>query len=384
MATPIAGRVTSYELTTGAKLNFDELIYLNSPIDLPMTLGVDAQNMAVVRKEPVDQTVFQWQDESLLVPRVQLAAAATTGDAAFTVAAGEALRFATGDTARVVKATGSEVIRITGVSNATITATRAYGGSTATNFASGDVMMGVGTALDEGSDPENFRSRDRDLITNYTEIYGPYKISMSRTEQQVSKYGVVNEWSKQVWNRQREIWMRLEQGILYGIKFNDAVNRRRQSGGLHYFIASNVDASTTSLTTTAIMARQQAAFNRGDVPSVLIVNPASLADLNDLTNTTVISTDPKDTMRGRARVSYIETEFGTTSIIRNRYVHAYHAFLIKPEGVIRRILQPMIYQQLAKTGDSDNAQIVMEEGLEVKGEQHMAMWTNLSTYTTGV
>ena len=62
-----------------------------------------------------------------------------------------------------MKAAESEVVRITGVSNATITATRAYAGSTATNFASGDLIIGIGTALDEGSDPQNFRSRDRDL-----------------------------------------------------------------------------------------------------------------------------------------------------------------------------------------------------------------------------
>jgi hypothetical protein len=381
MATPIAGRVTSYELTTGVKVNMDELIYLNSPIDLPMTLGVDTEGRMIVRTLPVDQIQFSWMDEELLVPRVQLAAAATTGDTAFTVAAGEALRFATGDVARIVKATGSEVVRISGVSNATITTTagRGYAGSTATNFASGDVMIGIGGALDEGSDPSAFRSRDRDTQYNYTEILN-YAISMSRTERGISKYGVVDEWAKQLWARQREAWIRVEQMILNGIRYNDAVNRRRLSGGLQYFLTANTDASSTSLTVANIVARQQACYLRGDVPMVLVANPASLADLNDVSNTTIVRTTETDSRRGRARVAYIDTEFGTTTVIRNRYVHPYQAFMIKPEGIIRRVFDPMQYVPLAKTGDSDNAMIVMEEGLEVKGVNHMAMFTNLTTY----
>jgi hypothetical protein len=40
-------------------------------------------------------------------------------------------------------------------------------------------------------------------------------------------------------------------------------------------------------------------------------------------------------------------------------------------------------ERLAKTGDSDKAQIVCEEGLEIKGEAHMAWLSNLS-YTGSV
>ena len=49
MATPAAGAVTSYELTAGIRLNIDEMIYLISPTDLPMTLGVDSDGTMVVR-----------------------------------------------------------------------------------------------------------------------------------------------------------------------------------------------------------------------------------------------------------------------------------------------------------------------------------------------
>lgn len=382
MATPVAGMVSSYDLTVGLKLNFDELIYMLSPTDLPMTLGVDADGSMVVRSQPVDQTVFYWQDEEILTPRVALTALATTATTGLTVASGEALRFATGDLARIVKSTGAtELVTIDGVSNATITVTRGFNSTSATNLSTGDIIVGIGTLLAEGSDPANFRSRDRDSRSNYTEIFGPYKIAMSRTERKVSKYGVSDEWAKQTYNRTRELMIRVEQALLYGTKYNDTGTEKRATGGLLNFITGNVNSSATQLTLAHIMTQQQTCYNAGDVPLVLVANPASLATLNDTENTSVVRTVMTESRRGRARVMAIDTEYGTTTVVRNRWCHPYHAFLIKPEGVIRRILDPLQYSPLAKTGDADNAQLVSEEGFEIKGYQHMAVFTGLTAYT---
>ncbi len=382
MATHAAGTVTSYALTTGVKINMDELIYLISPTDLPLTLGVDSAGSMIVRTQPVDQIQFYWQDEELLTPRVAITVNAVTADTTFTVASGEALRFATGDVARVMRAAGAttEMIRITGVSNATITATRAYASTTATTFATGDFIIGTGAGLAEGSDPEAFRSRDRDSRSNYTQIFGPYKISMTRTEQKISKYGVSDEWSKQLWNRSREYWMRIEQALLYGKALNDSSGKIRMTGGLTDYITTNVNSTSTQLTVANIVSLQQTAYNLGDVPLILIANPNSLGDLNDIANTSQIRVTEQDSRRGRARVEYIDTEFGSTVLVRDRWCFPATAFLVKPDGIIRRVLDPMMYEGLAKTGDADNAMIVGEEGFEIKGQQHMARFSAL-TYT---
>ena len=54
---------------------------------------------------------------------------------------------------------------------------------------------------------------------------------------------------------------------------------------------------------------------------------------------------------------------------------------MKKENFQRRVIQPLVVEALAKTGDSDKVQIVCEEGLQVKGESHMARFTNLTGYT---
>lgn len=383
MATPeTAAPFNSYNLDTGLKLNIDELIYMLSPMDLPMTLGVDADGSMVVRTMPVDQTTFKWQDEEILTPRVAVAALATTAQTTITVTTNEGLRFATGDLIRVIKSTGAtESMTVDGVGTSTLTVTRGYASSTATNIGTGDILIGIGTLLAEGSDPENFRARDRDLRTNYTEIFGPYKIQMSRTSQKVTKYGVGDEWSKQVFNRTRELMIRIEQTLLYGVALETSASGKRSTGGLLHFLTTNVNSSSTQLTLANIATLQQTCYNSGDVPLVLIANPASLATLNDIENTATMRVVQTDSRRGRARVTVLDTEFGTTTIIRNRWCHPYNAFLIKPEGVIRRILDPLMYQPLAKTGDADKAQIVCEEGNEIKGYQHMAAFTGLTSYT---
>lgn len=383
MATPAAGTTTAYELTAGVKVNMDELIYMYSPMDLPMTLGIDAQGTMVVSKRPVDQKAFSWQDEEMLTPRAALAALATTGTTGLTVATGEALRFATGDTARIMKQDGTnEVVLISGVSNATVTVTRAYRSlTTATNLATGDVIIGIGTGLAEGSDPSTFRFRDRDTRTNYTQIFGPYKISMSGTEQVLSKYGVPDEWAHQVYLRNRELMIRIEQTLLYGIKDDDTSGKIRLTGGLLYFCTTNVDSTSTQLTISAIAAQQQECYNLGDVPLHLIVRPNGLDDINDTENTSRLRVVETDSRRGRQRVEVLDTEFGSTVIHRNRWCYSQNAFLVKPDAIIRRPLRPIVYEQLAKTGDADHAMIVGEEGFEIKGEQHMAVFTKLTDYT---
>lgn len=381
MATPVLGSPLSYTHTAGVKVSMDEMIYLISPVDLPMTLGVDAEGSMIVGQEPVDQTTFKWMDEEMLTPRVQLAAAATTGETTLTVTTNEAYRFATGDIVRALKAGSSEVLYVSGLpSVSTLTVTRAFGGTTATNFASGDLLMGIGAALAEGSDPEAFRSRDRDVRTNYTEIFGPYKISMSRTAQKVPRYGVPDEWAHQLFHRTREAMIRVEQALLYGVASDDTSAKKRATGGLLHFSTSNVDSTSTTLTVAKIVDQQQACYNKGEVPPVLIANPNSLVDLNDVSNTSIIRTTNVDTRRGRARVETIDTEFGTTTLVRNRWCHPYTAFLVRPEGLKRRIFDPLQYQPLAKTGDADSALLVAEEGFEIKGVAHMATFTNLSTY----
>ena len=386
---PNGGMVTSYELAVGVKINMDELIYMISPTDSPFINGIGTDGRQLLSSSGVDQQEFKWMDEELLLPRATAAGtgAAGAGQTTVTVSAADSYRFQVDDLLAVAEtdvAMNASVKRISAINNTTgvITVENWANDSAwpATTLAHLDTIICVGTALPEGSDPGQVRTADRTIRTNCTQIFGPTPIHMSRTEQQVSRYGVSDEFAKQVYGRTVENVITREQAYLYGqYQNNDDSDKRRSTGGLNYWITSNTD-TTTTLTIAALEALQQKCYNAGGMPDLLIANPASFATLNAVSDSGRVRTVIDDPRRGRVPTMSVFTEFGETQCVRNRWCDKEGAFLITKEGVSRRVMQPLVVEALAKTGDSDKVQILCEEGLQVKGESHMGKFTTLTGY----
>jgi hypothetical protein len=384
------GKVTSYDLAVGVKINMDELIYMISPTDSPFINGIGTDGRQLLSSSPVDQQEFKWMDEELLLPRATAAGtgAAGAGDTTITVSAADSYKFQVDDLLNIGEedaVVNGAVKRITAINNTSgvINVSDWANGSAwpATTAAHEDTIICLGTALVEGSDPGQSRTADRTIHSNYTQIFGPTPIHMSRTEQQVSRYGVSDEFAKQVYGRSVENVITREQAYLYGKPVNDTTNKRRSTGGLMNFITTNTDSSTTTLTITALEALMQKCYNAGGIPDLLIANPASFATLNAISDSGRVRTTIDDPRRGRVPVSSVFTEFGETQMVRNRWCHSESAFVVQKENISRRVMQPLVVEALAKTGDSDKVQILCEEGLQVKGQSHMARFTNLTGYT---
>jgi hypothetical protein len=374
------GRATAYDLVVGVMVNMDEAIYMLSPVDTPLLTGLGSDGMSLIPSYPVDEIQFSWMTDTILTPRSSLNGAVTTGDTFITLATGDRTKFSTGDILYIQKAgAGVEQMRVAsyGSTADTLVVTRAYAGGAATNYATGAIVAGLGTALQEGSDPEAARTVDRVENTNVTQIFGPTKVDLSRTEQQVRKYGVGSEWAHQLYARIKENAISREQAFLYGARFNSTTAKVRTTGGLEFFLTSNVDNTSTSLTVTTLLPRQQSGYNAGGFVEVVMANPVGFTDLNAVTDTSIVRDTIDDPKRGRTPVAWIETEFGSVLMVRNRWMLPTDAIGFNRQQVIRRPIQPLVVERLAKTGDSDQAQLVCEEGLEVKGQEHMFRFGNL-------
>jgi hypothetical protein len=385
------GRVTSYDLAVGVKISMDEAIFMISPIDSPFLNGVGTDGRQLLGSSSVDQTSWKWMDEQLLLPRANIATANTNtgvGVTTFTVSAADSYKFQVGDLLTTLDrshAQSGTVLLCSNVDNATGVLTVGewvnHAGQTATAAgANADTVICVGSALVEGSDAGPSRSADRTIRTGNTQIFGPTKVDMTRTEQQISRYGVSDEFAKQLYGRTVENVIMREQAYLYGQKNDDSSGKRRSSGSLSSFITSNVSTATT-LTIDSLETLMQTTYNIGGVPDLLMANPTSLATLNDISDSSRVRTVIDDPRRGRVPVTSVFHEFGETQIVRNRWCDKGDAFIIVKDNVQRRVIQPLIVEALAKTGDSDSVHIVCEEGLQVKAEQHMAKWTTLTGYT---
>jgi len=390
-----SGKVTSYDLAVGVKINMDELIYMISPIDSPFINGIGTDGRQLLASSGVDQTTFKWMDEQLLLPRALVDVSNTSTGASLTtveVSATDSYKFQVDDLITIMDRTAvqtSVVLRITAINNTTGVLTVAgwanHSDQPATigessSAGNGDTVVCLGTALVEGSDPGTARSADRTIRSNYTQIFGPTPVNMTRTEQQITRYGVSDEFAKQLYGRSVENVITREQAYLYGQPVDDTTNKRRSTGGLNYFITSNVD-TTTTLTLASIESLMQKCYNAGGVPDLLMANPTTLATLNAISSNDRVRTIIDDPRRGRVPVTSVFHEFGETQIVRNRWVDKGTAFIVRKEGIQRRVIQPLIVEALAKTGDSDKVQLLCEEGLQVKGEQHMGKWLTLTGYT---
>ena len=94
------GKVTSYDLAVGVKINMDELIYMISPVDSPLINGVGTDGRQLLGSSPVDQTTFKWMDEELLLPSAPASAVNSATGASVTtvtVSAANSYKFQVGD-----------------------------------------------------------------------------------------------------------------------------------------------------------------------------------------------------------------------------------------------------------------------------------------------
>ncbi len=350
----------------------DEAIYMISPDDAPLINGLNSDGLQILPVLPVDEKSFKWMDEERLTPETLLGAAVTTAFTTLLCQSGQRTRFSTGDLLTVESVTTQqEVMLVTsyGSTADTLVVTRAITG-TAGSYASADKGVGLGQYLVEGSDPELARTVDRSERENFTQIFGPTQMSMSRTEMNRRKFGVANEFTHQLQNRLIEMTIHRDRAFLLGRKKEDTTNKKRATGGIVEWITTEVNSALTEFNVTNIETMMTGCYDNGGVPDIITANPKALGDLNELTDTGRTRVTFEDVRRGRTPVRFVETEFGTVTIVRNRYCPTYLAVGWCREQATRRVFDPVIMKRLAVTGDSEDTMIVCEEGLEFKGEAH--------------
>jgi Family of unknown function (DUF5309) len=386
------GTAKTYDLTIGLKIDMDPMLYILTPTDCPLlgtyngtsNLPPTAGNNSILGTRDCFAKKVEWDEEELLTPKTTIKAANTfaTADTFIVVAAGDKFRFATGDTIVVgPNAAGSqEQIRVTGYGTTadTLTVTRAVGGSVADQYVAGASVIGVGSMLKEGSDPENFRFNPLANNYNLTEIFGPWLIQVSGSEQTISLkggyYGVPDQFNKQVANKVREIAVAVEQAAVYGNRIDDTTNAWRSMGGLTYYITTNIDTTTTALTLASINTNWQLSYNNGGLIDTLLVGPNQRRNISQF-DAPSIRLDRSETIRGQV-VSELDSDFGTASVVLDRWVLKNDLFGIDRQWVDFANLRPITFEVLSKTGDSMRGQVVGEKSMRVRlQKRHLRMST---------
>lgn len=369
----VVGKTNTYDLATGIMLDIEPMIALLSPFDTPLTGQFGADGKSAIAQGSCFEKKVEWLDDELLTPRSTAGATCTTGGTTLTVATGDGHKFQTGDIVRY----GTEFIRVTAYPGTDqLTVTRGWGGSTATTIPNAGDLVGVGLALDEGSDPENARFRDRVERYNLTQIFGPVAIQVSVTDDIVKKYGLegTTEFQYQTANRVKENAVGVEQALMLGTRYDDTANHRRTMGGFDYYITTNVDSSSTAPTEAILLAAMQTCFVAGGEPDRLVVGPKQKRVISALAAGLQIQIGRTDNGRGQI-VDYFDCDFGRISILMNRWARVSDGYLFARDQAELTTLRPLTFEMLAKTGDSKKGQIVSERSMKFRRQQHAYKFT---------
>lgn len=216
---------------------------------------------------------------------------------------------------------------------------------------------------------------------NYTQI-STKNFLIARTENIVNKAGRGLEIDYQTVKKTKEIKRDAEFALIQNTTFNaGAFATARQSRGCAGWItqgsvgagagafpnpATNtapVAGTPRALDETITKAAMQAAYTAGGAPKVLLVRPSDKVKVSAFTGNATRYEDA-DSGKLHAAFDVYVTDFGALKVVPDRFMDA-AAYLIDPEHVSLKTLDPLKREQLAKTGDAEKFLLTYEYGLQM-------------------
>lgn len=238
-------------------------------------------------------------------------------------------------------------------------------------------------------------------VGNYTQIFAK-DVIVSGTEEIVDKAGRKSETAYQLVKRAAELKRDIESTLLTNQGASaGSTTTARTLGALPAWLKTNTqkgsagtDPTYTNIPTAARGDGTQAAFteamlkanalqvyNAGGKPEMLMVGPFNKQTASGFsgvaTKTFYTSAVEETAIIGAADV-YV-SDFGTFSIVPNRFQRARDAWLVDPELAAVAFLRPFLTEPLAKTGDAEKRLILAELTLEVLNEQGQGGIFDLTT-----
>jgi hypothetical protein len=246
----------------------------------------------------------------------------------------------------------------------------------------------TGNAAIEGADATSATLSPTVRLGNYTQIIQK-TVQVSGTLDTVNKAGRKSEKAYQLAKASAELKRDLEtillanQGrsagtstvarklgsILSWIKTNSDVG----SGGADpatIGVSTRTDGTQRTFTETLLKTVVSEVFVSGGSPKILMVGAAGKQKVSSFAGIAaqryMAPGNTPTTIIGAADV-YM-SDFGTMSVVPNRFMRTRDALILDPEYAALAYLRPFQTNDLAKTGDSENTQLLAEVTLEVKNE----------------
>ena len=262
----------------------------------------------------------------------------------------------------------------------------------------------LANAAVEGADATSATLAPTTRVGNRTQI-SQKTIQIAGTEETIDKAGRKSEKAYQLAKASSELKRDMEKIMLANQAATPGDSTTaRTLGSLQAWLNTNYVGTGTagSLGTVArvagtdrafteplLKAAVKSAYTNGGNPTVLMVSPTQKQVVSTFAGIAeqryAAPANKQTTIVGAADV-YL-SDFGTLSVVPNRFTTAddeattgegEQAFVLDPEYAAVAFLRPFQTNELAKTGDSEKTQLVVEYTLEVKNEAAHALVSDLS------
>jgi hypothetical protein len=260
--------------------------------------------------------------------------------------------------------------------------------------------VNLANAVIEGADAGSATLAPTVRVGNRTQISNKV-VKISGTLEQVNKAGRRSEKAYQLAKASAELKRDME-GILLSNQVaaaGDGSTTARTLGGLQTWLNSNYNGTGTAgnlgttarvtgtdraFTQTLLNDTIQSTYTNGGAPTILLVTPAQKVVASTFAGIATRFRDVPASQQAQivAAADVFVSDFGIIQIVPDRFIpnadNDDTAFLLDPEMAAVSYLRPFQTLELAKTGDSENTQLLVEYTLEVKNQAAHGIITDLS------
>ncbi len=365
--------ITSYSDTTPHKRVITDVIDLIDPTDAPGIEALGGLDGASSKFRFVNgkSTKMEWLEDTHAPLTDAINDASNIDNSQVTITVDDGSIFQPGHIILIE----SEQMWVSSVSSNVLTvATRPYSGSAATHADDTTVTI-VGIARLEGDDSDAVAFTDRTVGSNYTQIFHQ-EIKVSRTQNQVSQYGIPEEFEYQSNKAVPQLMRLVEKQMYLGARKAGSATTPRAFGGLGTFVTDNTLDYGSAITQANLEDTMELAYNDGGSPSIALCSPANMQVIKNIYDaTSFLRVERTEDTIGMV-IQNVMTPFGELKLVMDRWAPANTVYLLDPERAGFVTYFPFTFEPLAKVGDYERGEVVGEFSLCVRMDKaHAALTT---------
>jgi hypothetical protein len=372
---PLDSPISSYSDVTPQKRVITDVISLIDPSDAPAVMALGGLDGAAGKFRFVNwpSTTVEWLEDTLADLTDALNGSITSN--ATTITVDDASLFQEGQILLI----DSEQMWVSSVNISTevLTVTRNYSGTQATHADNATVEI-VGIARLEGAESDDIAFTDRTVGSNYTQIFHK-EIKVTRTQNQISQYGIDEEFDYQAAKAVPELMRLIEKQNVRGARKAGSATTPRAFGGFGTFITDNTVSAGGALVQDDYDEAMRLAYEDGGGPGwFAFVNTVNMkATKNFLDSSNFLRVDIDQRVAGMV-VEAIQGPFGRADIVLDRWWPTGSIYLVDPDHAGYLTYYPFTQEPLAKTGDYVRGEVVGEFTLCIRQDKAHAVISGIT------